>query len=310
MPINNDLTRLPRSSNELGAPPTSKPFVAEALAAAWEHWYEEQGLKSRDLAIPEAGPYRGSMASSRCDRQLYYALAGVEVTNPSDMSDYWTFWLGQLVHEALEPIVLEMYPGASEVKIDLRSIGIPGSAHSDLQVEAMIDGHRTLIEIKSTNGFSFKTQAAKFNGPPQGPRYGSVMQALLAADAQGIDRVVILLVSLERIGPNLVEWATDTEAGRFLAEWHYTVSEMREQIDAEKARILRMVDLVEHDELPTRELNDPEYPAGAVVQEPKPSRAPWTLTLNGAVRDSGTYWGCGYCRFRDRCQSDGPGGGE
>ncbi len=171
------------------------------------------------------------------------------------------------------------------------------------------DGHRTLVELKSTNGYSFKMQAAKFQGPPQGPRYGAVMQALLAAAAQDIDRVVIVLVGLERLSPSLVGWATDTEAGRFLAEWHYTVSEMQPQIDAEKARILRILDHVEHDELPTRELSDPEYPAGAVVQKPLASKAPWMLTITSdagpIVADSGTYWGCGYCRFRDRCTEDG-----
>ena len=305
MAIRNDLNHLPRGNDRDGYPPSSNPFVVEALAQHWDEWYEEQGLKSRELAIPEAGPYRGSMASSRCDRQLYYALAGVDETNPSDLSDYWTFWLGQVIHEALQPIVLKMYPGAEEVSIDLRSIGIPGSAHSDLQVVIEADGHQTLVEIKSTNGYSFKMQAAKFQGPPQGPRYGAVMQALLSADAQDIDRVVIVLVSLERLGPNMVGWATDSEAGRFMAEWHYTVSEMRDQIDDEKARILRLVDLAEHGDLPTRELHDPEYPLGAVVTNPLASKAPWTLTIEDRVVDSGTYWGCGYCRFRDRCREDG-----
>lgn len=305
MPIRNDLAHLPRGNDAVGFPPSSNPFVVEALAQHWEQWYEEQGLKSRDLAIPEAGPYRGSMASSRCDRQLYYALRGTEETNPSDLSDYWTYWLGQLVHDGLQPIIMRMYPGAEEVSIDLRPIGLPGSAHSDLQVVIEADGHPTLVEIKSTNGFSFKMQAAKFQGPPQGPRYGAVMQALLSADAQGIDRVVVVLVALERIGPSLVGWATDSEAGRFLAEWHYTVSEMREQIEAEKARVLRLVDDAEAGTLPERALHDPEYPDGAVVLNPIKSKAPWRLVIDDEIRDSGTYWGCGYCRFLDRCKEDG-----
>jgi len=305
MPIRNDLNHLPRGDDSRGFPPSTNPFVIKALAEHWEQWYEEAGLKLRELAIPEAGPYRGSMASSRCDRQLYYALAGTPESNPSDLSDFWTFWLGQLVHDALGPIIIDMYPGAAEAKVDLRSIGIPGSAHSDLQVIADIDGHKTLVEMKSTNGFSFKTQAAKFNGPPQGPRYGAVMQALLSAAAVGIDRVVIVLVALERLSPSLV-WASEAgEAGRFLAEWHYSVSEMGDQIEAERARIARILGNVEHDELPARELADPEYPQGAVVQKPLKSKAPWSLTIGNDVVDTGTYWGCGYCRFQATCDKDG-----
>lgn len=305
MPINANHADLPRRSPDAGMPPSKNAFVLQALAAEFDAWYTEQGLKSRELAIPEAGPYRGSMASARCDRQLYYQLADVEESDPSTLSDYWTFWLGQLVHDALQPIIMRMYPGAAEVKIDLRPLGIPGSSHSDLQVVAEVDGHRTLIEIKSVNGFGFKMQATKFQGPPQGPRYGAVMQAALGAAAQEIDRIVVLLVALERVGPNLVEWTTDTEAGRFLAEWHFTVDELRPHIDAEVKRISRILADVEAATPSARELHDPEYPDGAVVLRPLASKAPWSLTIDGNVVDSGTYWGCGYCRFFTQCQQDG-----
>lgn len=321
MPIVNTIDHLPRSSSA-GTPPTKNPFMIAAISKAFDKWYEEQGYKEKDLAIPEAGPYRGSYASKRCDRQLYYALAGTEPTDPPTIASYWTFYLGQMVHEGTQPAILAAYPGAMEMVHDLRTIGIPGSSHSDLCIVVGDDTERTLTEIKSMNGFAFKKRATAFQGPPDGPMYGAVLQAVMNAAAEGINRVVVLFFSLETVSPNLAEWlAEDNDAGRFMAEWHYTVEEMQPQLEAEARRINQILDLIEDNKavpedtegkgkpetyiLPPRELHDPEYPAGAVVQAPLKGKAPWTLVQDDQIIDTGTFWGCGYCPHFEQCKADG-----
>ena len=339
MPILNSIAHLPKRPG-IGYAPSNNPFFVDSLGAAWDAWYEAQGLKTKDLAIPEAGPYRGSMTSKRCDRALYYALRETmrpfdmkppepddtvgpgsyydayvtalqewnekyAASNPPGIAEFWTFWLGQLVHEGLQPVILAAFPGASEAVHDLRSIGFPGSSHSDLEVTVELNGEPVLVEIKSTNGFSFKRQATTFQGPPDGPHYGAVLQALLAAKERGIDKVVVVLVSLEKVGPGMN--VASSEAGRFMAEWHYTVSEMEPQIEAERRRVARLIDLIEHDEIPTRELSDPEYPVGAVVQSPTLRNSPWLVQNGDIITDTGTTWMCGYCWQRDRCKADGSG---
>jgi len=319
MTIRNTIDHLPRATNA-GAPPTKNPFMIEAISSAWEQWYEDQGYKDKDHAIPEAGPYRGSYASKRCDRQLYYALAGTEPSDPPTTASYWTFYLGQMVHEALQPAIMKTYPGAAEMIHDLRQVGIPGSSHSDLCIVLGDDDERTLTEIKSMNGYAFKRRATVFQGPQEGPMYGAVLQAVMNAAAEGINRVVVLIVSLECVSPNLAEWlAEDNDAGRFMAEWHYTVEEMRPQLEAEARRINEILNqVVQNDRertadepiaqqvLPPRRLRDPEYPDGAVVVSPLVGKAPWTVTDDeGNVVDTGTYWGCGYCDYFKTCKEDG-----
>lgn len=344
MAIRSNIHSVPRAT-DAGLPPSRHPFMVEAIADAWLARYRGDGRDIKARSIPEAGPYRGSFAGKRCDRDLFYALlkemvpppqpggwASAEAydeawqewtdqfaeSNPPGPAEYWTWWLGQLVHEALQPILLEMFPGAAEKSHDLRAIGVPGSSHSDVELVAPFTPNPddepvpTMVEIKSTNGYSYKMQATSFQGPPEGPRYGAVMQAVMSAAAEGIDRIVIILASLEKVSPNMA-WSTDSEAGRFMSEWHFSVEEMRPQLEAEIERILAIIKWAEswlNDQtiaLPPRMLHDPEYPDGAIVQAPSlGQKAPWTVVDEaGNVKASGTYWGCGYCSQKDRCNKDG-----
>lgn len=304
MRIVNSIESLPRSTGVDGNPPSKTPFAVESFARMFDEQYTADGRDVKELAIPEAGPYRASFSTSRCDRQLYYKLTGEPASNELTVADRWTFYLGQMVHESLQPVIETMFPAASEVEIDLNVIGVPGSAHADLVAE--VDGHETLVEITTVNGFKFKKMAARFNGPPEGPAYGKVMQAMLAAKAQGIDRVVLMVIALEKLSPGMARQYTDSEAGRFLAEWHYTVTEMEPQIEAETRRIRHILKLVELGVPPERELHDPEYPEGAVIVDPKGKpRAPWTVKdADDNVMDAGDYWGCNYCAFQDTCKQD------
>lgn len=329
MPINRDLSGVPRRT-EAGLPPSKHPFAVTALA---EKFYEQYVNTGAALAIPEAGNYRASYTSKRCDRQLYYALAGVEPSNPVTIADIWRFALGELVHTALQSARGAAHPEAlHEPHVDLRPLGIDGSGHVDV-----LDGD-LLIELKSINGFSFKMTSTSMKGPPQGPRYGAVVQAALLAaginaaghvlvpevnkdgevelhqvDVEEIKRIVVGYLSLELVGPGMVDVIVNDdddfgrEVARFTAEWHFTMDELQPIAEYEVGRIRRIKHMVERQQIPVRALHDPEYPAGAVIASPKVKSAPWQLVDGDVVEDSGTTWFCGYCPHIDQCVADGPG---
>lgn len=304
MRIVNSIEHLPRSTPNDGNPPSRNPFAVETFARMFDERYAEEERDVKPPAIPEAGPFRASMSTMRCDRELWYALTDTPRSEDPTVADRWTWFLGQIVHEHIQPVVERMFPAGSEVEIDLREIDIPGSAHADLVAE--VDGHSTLVEITTVNGFKFKRMACRFNGVPEGPAYGKVIQALLAAKAAGVERVVVMVISLEKLSPSMARQYSDSEAGRFLAEWHYTVTEMEPQIEAEARRIRQIVKLADLGVKPERELHDPEYPTGAIVTDPtaKPHAAWQVINEDGNVVDTGTYWGCNYCPWQTHCKGD------
>lgn len=302
MAINPGIMDLPRADRPEGNKPAANNFVAEAVAQSWyERIESEQARGDLALAIPEAGPYRGSYASKRCDRALQYALQGKEESNPPTLADAWRFGIGHTVHEMLQTIAADLFPDAeNEVVIDLRPAGIPGSAHADIVMTH--DGHKTLVEIKSINGFGFKMSATPFKGPAEGPRSGHVMQAALAAKALGCTRIVVAYLSLEVVGAKLAADYSDTEAGRFAAEWHYTVEELEPIIAQEVERINTLVSQVD-DPPVKRRLIDHGIPEGAIITDP--TSGMWVVTEGRAITDTGDTWMCAYCSQRDRCIKDG-----
>lgn len=303
--LNPNIVNLPRARGDEGTPPSGNPFFANTLGDAFGTWYREQGLDHKDHAIPDAGPYRGSFALYRCDRRLYYAMAGTDESNAKTVADYWRFWLGQLVHDNLAPIVQRAFPGSLiEQVVDFRP-QLPGSAHVDLGV--VLDGveGRLFVEIKTVNGFKFKLMTTKFNGPPEGPEFGALLQAGLAARSFGAERIVVLVLSLENLSPAMASFAAN-EYGRFMAEWHYTLDELAPFLDAETARIHQVLTDIDAGTPSPRQLHDPEYPVGAIIDRPLVKDAPWSVVdENDHLLASGTYWGCGYCPFLDVCKSDG-----
>ena len=305
MPINRSIQDLPRADRPEGNIPAKNNFVAEAIADAWYDAYIANGEDQLGHAIPEAGPYRGSFASKRCNRALAYGLERIQPSNPPTQADMWRMGLGSTVHEMLQRIVADLFPGSeNEVKIDLRPIGVPGSSHADIVMD--YNGRKTLVELKSINGFGFKMIATPFKGAPEGARFGDVMQGALAAAALGCEQLVVAYLAMEVVSPQLAKDYSETEAGRFAAEWHYTVEELQPIITAEVKRITTLVDYVaEHGaKLVRRELVAPEYPEGAIVTDP--ARGMWIVRGEGqAIEDTGDTWMCAYCWHRDLCINDG-----
>jgi len=306
MAIKRSIEDLPSAAPREGRPPARNNFVAEALAQKWFDEYIARGEQHLGLAIPDAGPWRASWAGKRCDRDLFYALRGDEESNPNTIADYWRFGLGKKVHEMLQEVVEGLFPDAeSELDIDLRPVGIPGSAHSDLVFT--YKGKRTLVEIKTAGGFRFKMATTGMRGPAEGPSHGHVVQAAVAAAALGCEQVVICYLAMENLSPQMADFS-DTEAGRFAAEWHFTTEALMPFVIEERDRVNAMLAHIEADTLPPRQLHDPtEVPVGAVVVDPLAprNRGRWQLRDGEDIADHGETWICGYCNQRDRCARDG-----
>lgn len=339
-------------------PPTKQPMIIENFAEVWLRELMATGYDEYGLAIPEAGPYRASWASKRCDRQLQYALAGVEPSDPLEVADYWRMHLGTMVHNSINSAVRTMGDGwIPDIDVDLRTIGIPGSGHADLvrfvdehddpweyrESRPMTDGsvdrygepkmehcyattHWTVwvedgkydelmlpthvAELKSVGGYAFKMAATAQSGPPEGPRYGAVLQGALAAWALGVDKLLVVNLSLECVSPNLARAYSTTSVGRFAAEWKYTIDEMMDLLEHERDRINAAILANADGMLVARELHDPEAPVGAIISSPATST--WRVVVDGDVAQAGKMWGgqfCQYCPHFSRCCQDGAGMG-
>ena len=129
------------------------------------------------------------------------------------------------------------------------------------------------------------------------------MQSALAAKALGCDQIVIAYLSLEKVSTNLASSYSDSEAGRFAAEWHYTVSELEPMIEAEVKRINAVS---KAQSPPPRRLIDVGIPQYAKITNP--DSGDWVaLEAPGSkvIADTGSTWMCGYCNHRDICKQDG-----
>lgn len=326
---------LPDRARDAGVPPLAQPEYVNRIAAVWQDEYDAEEGYGRARSLPEAGPYRGSFASIRCDRQLHYAMTEVPCdngcewgktatthdcrmvgnsicpkcegtgkiplpqSNPPTIADKWRFKTGKWVHAEIEKLLPQVFPTAeAEVVVDLRPIGIPGSAHAD-----MINNDE-VIEIKSVGGFSHKMMSTTFNGPPEGPKEGSILQAALAAAARNADRVRIIHLSLENLSPKMASSFADTELGRFASEWVFDIEGLMPDVEAEVRRVNRLLKFQGTDILPARELHDKEAERGAVVTDPK--RGVWEVhNADGGLTASRTTWRCMYCPHQDRCIKDG-----
>lgn len=300
--LKRDLSDLPKAV-PVSFEPVRDNVIAERLADNWFDKYIEDGNAAKARAIPEL-PYRASYASKRCDRQLYYALSDTPESEPLTPASAWTMGIGTMIHDAMQSVIEELWPDAEcEPTIDLTAIGIPGSGHADM-VLTDEDGSRTLVELKTTGGFSFKMMATSFKGGAQGPRFSYVLQAAMMAKALGIKKFIIALLSLEPVSPQLAETYASSESGRFAAEWHFNTSDFDDVLSAEASRVTEIMEAVKAQRPPARRLRDPEYPNGATVINPVAARAPWTVTVGDNVTDTGTYWGCAYCSWRSQCNAD------
>lgn len=345
VPIKKVLEDVPRGSSEQGKPPVAKPVFMPRIVEAWWAHRQEQEQGGRAMAIPDRR-YRASWAGLRCDRQLAYAIAGLEASDEPGLADHWRMALGSLVHDAMLPYLRQAFPDAEfEAACDLMP-DVNGAATIDVWIdervpfhqvparfrtpamveesngeEGMLVGFRTLLELKTVNGFKFKLAATPFKGPEQGPDQGAVIQGALAAFARKADRLVIGNLSLEVVGAELAAGLDTGDVGRFSAEWWFDADEIETIARAEHKRIrwvMHQVDAWQRDqesldselrsyrlgEYVPRRLADAEVPRGAMVTDP--GRQMWvTTSADGRITNTGKTWRCAYCRHKTRCIEEG-----
>ena len=267
-----------------------------------EYWEQDKEAPSN----PEGTRWRGSQAAS-CARQVAYATAGSEETNPPGLADKWRMGLGSTVHEIMAP-AMERWAGKdSSLKIIEEwetPLGEHGYGHADMLIETA-EGQRILFELKTINGFGYKQSVE--NG--QGPRWSAILQGSMYAHAAEADLLVIGYLAMELISPGRAAAKGIDEVGRFASEWHYTKDQFTPWAEAEIARLEGITSAVHDDGVPAHEIPrrfshyDPDIPFGAEITAP--SNGKWMLrNEENAVIDSGTAWQCRYCRFQDLCVKD------
>jgi len=332
VPIKKQHEGLPLASRAEGTPPSKHPILVHRIAEAWFERYVAEGGLDYQAAIPEL-PYRASLAGSRCDRQMLWRMIGHEPSNPNTIADHWRMYVGNIVGGALGEEMKN--PGAqyedvdvmwdAEVNVDLRTIGIQGSAHADLvryRYTGDDVGNATIdwltrylwvpdlvVELKTAGGFAFKRQSTSFSGPPSGPKYGHIVQGALAAAALGAPKLMVAYLALDMLSVGEAKKQHVDDIGRFGAEWHYMTEDIELAVEHERLRIKRLLHQRDHDILPTRTLDDPtEYPAGAVVVRfPGGAKAQWQVQVDDSIVDAGTTWMCDYCEFNKDCKEAGDG---
>lgn len=323
-------------------PPSRKPIVTPPISQEWYRQYLESGAAEYAPAIPEL-PYRASLTGMRCDRQLYYHMSDLEPSNPLSVADAWRFQLGHFIGDAVAASLDGLGAGwFAEWNVDLQPIGIAGSGHADvveilcaecgepMELAGAANDERnelgnplllcsadvkhyhyrvnTVVEVKSCNGFKFKLAATNFQGPPEGPDHGHILQAGLTALALDCDRIIVAYFGIENLSPDMAaQYSDGSEEARFSAEWHYSTTTMRAALDVEIARINRILRVHAAGRMPAREIHDDEIPPGGVVVRPGATRKETQaqVIVNGQVTWVGTSWRCGYCAFRDKCIEHG-----
>ena len=302
--VKKDLSGLAESHRSGGVPPTGYPIFVKAVAESWYQQYQDKGEHMRATAV--AGlPYRASFTAFRCDRQLAYGMANTPRPIPN-IADAYRMSLGTLVHAGLEDAMTNAFPSAKfEVQVDLRNIGVEGSAHADIVTYHDDGSVDAVVEFKTVNGFGFKSMATDFKGPAQGPRSGHVLQAALSALSLNADRVVVAYLAMENLSPSMKSYVPG-DLGRFAAEWHYTRDEYEALAYREIDRIIHVSKLmgIEDFTVPTA-IHDDSIPYGAFISDP--SRGQW-IRLNALeptiIEDTGKVWFCDYCDWQEQCVQD------
>lgn len=319
MPIKRNMENLPAGRAVAGDPPR-KPRVVTSVAETWFENWQQRDEYGWGHVLPDAGPWRGSYSGKRCDRQLEYAFRGTPEEDKS-IADVYRLGLGTMVHDVFQAAMMAAFrdKGEAEMALDLNSIGIPGSMRVDFvylleqpdpeDPQVAGDPLYIPIELKTINGFGFKMAATTFKGPPQGPRSGHRLQLACAIVALDAPYGILGYLSLENIGPELVEAIYDnpTPVQQFAAEWAVSRDEAEQLVWDEAARIKRVLAFIEAhpDEHMPRELVDPDYPAGALVT--RPENGQWVTMVDGKPTQTGKTWMCAYCDNRATCIEDGAG---
>lgn len=357
MPIQRDTRDIPAGESE-GNPPQATPLIGHLLA---ERWGELDRAEPHVNSRSDVDRYVRLGWTGKCSRDLGYRLLDIEKSNPPDLAARWRMGLGTEVHGLLQAVIAETFPGAEVEKVvDAQHdelFGFPVAGRTDLflvteheraatpeevddgcELGVAFDEKRTAVEVKTVNGFGFKSIIGA-RGKAEGPRTSWLYQAAFNGRAHKADRVVIVALSLECLSDRELKSLVTKQGGepdpvrKFVAEWTYEMAELDDLVDRETLRLTKVMAMVDHaaeeyvdymrdggfpeDErtpmaewiaeraslLPPRHIPW-EMPARARVTDPQ--KGQWVVEVDGNVMDSGTVWYCAYCDFKDRCTADGP----
>lgn len=219
-------------------------------------------------------------------------------------------------HQAFRPIARLPKPEtmADAVQILTSPLGEFGETVAPARPPGEVTTKRTVVEIKTVNGFGFKVMVGA-RGAPEGPRSGALFQAALNGRAHHADEVVVLVLSLECLSDRELESLVKKQGGepdpwrKFCGEWTYSAADLDEMVDRELVRLGKIVTMVDEHSMAAENPLPPrsvplELPQRARITDP--TRGTWQTEIEGNVLDAGTYWGCAYCSHQDRCAADGP----
>lgn len=286
---------LPTQTRPEGSPPDPQPYFAPKLAEAWA---AELGDQSRTMALPEAR-IRHSWAGM-CARKIGYMMTSTPETNPADIAAYWVMGLGTIVHERWQDVMQKTFPTAEVEKAcwieESKSAG-----HIDLFVPREELMPSTALELKTIGGYGAKL-AVGARGPAEGPRASAFLQGALNGLASSAERIVIVLLFTENMSPREASKLGAEPWRKFSAEWSYTDQQFLPVALREVSRFAKIIEIVDRGDLPPRAV-PVEMPLGARIMDP--TTGAWTLVESEMVVQAGSYWGCGYCSYRDQCVADG-----
>lgn len=302
MPLNRDLQDLSRSALVEARPPDAHPDILHLLMASWRQ--RDEATRTRPMSNTEARVRHSN--AGRCARAIGYWLTGVEPSNPPSEADFYRFAIGRIVHDEWQQDEVAALTEAGwtdlapEAPCAIEHFGRPLTAgHADL-FGIDPDGRRVMFELKTINGFGYKNLIGLGNDPA-GPRPGDLTQGALNAYAMDCDRLVMVYLAMELIGPSIAARHNLPEISRFAAQFSFTRQQYTPIALAELDRLIEIVDAVELSQDPPRRIPDPSLPIDHEITNPK--RGAWQVEVDGYIMDSGTTWQCNYCPFQDHCAS-------
>lgn len=334
MAIAKDHSDLPK-----GNPPVADPQYGPLLAMAWRDAYVDES----DLPMAVEGVRLRASWAGRCSREIGYKVAGLPETDPPDLAAYWRFGLGTLVHERLQSVLADAYPGAEIEKItDWKRLGLSGASHVDAY---LVTEERTSSSFRSPSGPGSSGQEDELGGagarseayvsdPDEGPNSGRTRSTVIeikttngfayklmvgargpaqgpksgallqaALSARALDADEVVIIYLS------MEGLSPREAEKIgTDDIGKFCAEWRYPISALNEMIDREVARLGRivELVDGGELAPRHYPIEMPpsARVTDPMTGAWTLEKGGHVLEAGTLWACGYCPMQQRCAGD------
>lgn len=270
--------------------PDVMPWASNILAEEWMADALKEG--EREFAVPGTR-IRHSWAGM-CSRRIWYEMQKVEPTNPLNETSYYTFGIGQALHEKYQEKLQLKYGDSVTIEEKIHNKDANSSGH----VDATLRLDRTIsMEIKTINDVGYK-KAIGLPGTPQGPRYLAITQGAVNAVTQDADELIIVYLPLAAI--------SRTQSSRYGvppelchgAQWTITKDEFTEIGERELERFKWLNYSFDNNEKPPRWIPDPDLPERSLVVDPLKG-----VTLNPEGVKART-WQCDYCPFQDYCARD------